>query len=124
MSITISNEDGKHLHLNAWNWGVIHYLVEKAQLFPQDIWEPARYLGTDLTTEQANQLADFLESSVMRHLLPGERMFFEGTTTNSTDDGTLFREADEQWKNYSLHQDILAKVLQFLRSSSGSISFY
>ena len=124
MSITISSKDGKHLHLNAWNWGVIHYLVEKAGLFPEDVWEPARYLGTDLTTEQSKQLVDFFESSVMVHLLPGERMFFDGTKTSAVDDGTLFREADEQWKNYSLHQDVLAKVLQLLRNASGAISFY
>lgn len=107
MSISISTEDGKHLHLNAWNWGVLHFLVEKAQPLPEDVWEPARYLGTELNSEQVKQLAGFLESSVLPQLSPGERMFFNGTKTDLADDGTFFREANEQWKNYSLHQEVL-----------------
>jgi hypothetical protein len=59
MSITISSEDGQCLNVNAWNWGVLHFLVEKARLFPEDVWEPARYMGTDITRKHALQLAFF-----------------------------------------------------------------
>ena len=124
MSITISNEDGQCMHVNAWNWGVLHFVVEKAKLLPQDVWEPARYLGTDLDHAQVKQLTEFLGSNVLPQLKPGERMFFDGTKTHLADDGTFFREADEQWKNYSLHHEVLLKILQFLRSSNGPVSFY
>lgn len=124
MSITISSGDRLCLHLNAWSWGVLHFLVEKAQLFPEDVWESARYLGTELDSSQATQLADFLGASVLPALKPGERMFFDGSKTDLPDDGTFFRDAGEQWKNYSLHREVVQDILEFLKTSKGAVSFY
>ncbi|MCP5425999.1 MAG: hypothetical protein H6970_13175 [Gammaproteobacteria bacterium] len=124
MSITITSQDGQRLGVNAWNWGVLHFIVEKANLFPEDTWEPARYMGTDLTHEQAFQLADFLESKVLPCLEPGERLFFDGTKTHLPDDGTFYREPSDQWRNYSLHHEVLVSILSLLRNSRGAVSFY
>jgi hypothetical protein len=124
MSIVISSEDGKRLPMNAWNWGVLHHLVEQAGIFPEDVWEPARYIGTDLDRAQVCALIDFLEGRVLPGLAPNERLFPDGTKAGLPDDGTFFREPSEQWKNYSLQRAVLVDLLDLLKTSSGPVSFY
>ena len=124
MSITLDAEGGADLDVNAWNWGVLHHLVDNAGLFPEEVWAPKRYSGGgELDAAQVKALADFLEETVLPALQPGERLFFDGTITDVPDDGTFYREESEQWKNYSLQHAVLERVIAFLREAGGSVSF-
>ena len=122
MSVILQAPDGRDLKVNAWNWGVLHHLVERAGLFPDDVWVPKRYNGGGaLDADQVSRLADFLSDKVIPLIAPGQRMFFDGNTTDVPDDGTFYRAEEELWKNYSLHRDVLDDVIAFLRAAGGSV---
>ena len=125
MSITLERSDGTELRVNAWNWGVLHHLVAKADLFPAELWEPKRFNGGGtLEAPEAATLADFLAERVLPRLREGERMFYDGTITDVADDGTFYREPGELWRNYSLHRTVLVEVIEFLRKAAGPVSFH
>ena len=125
MSVVLEAPDGRSLKVNAWNWGVLHHLVEKAGLFPDQVWVPKRYNGGGaLDAGQVALLADFLAELVVPLIGEGERMFFDGTTTDVPDDGTFYRAEDELWKNYSLHRDVLDRVIEFLRAAGASVTVH
>ncbi len=116
-------EDGRELQMNAWNWGVLHHVVARAGLFPDDVWEPARQGGGELDAAGVARLADFLADQLLPCLAPGQRMFFNGTVTDEPDDGTFYREEGELWRNYSLRHEVLVGAIEFLRSAAGTVRF-
>jgi len=111
--------------VNAWNWGVLHHLVAQAGLFPDDVWAPKRSNGGGaLDADQVVSLASFLAERVRPKLSPGERMFFDGSTTDAPDDGTFYRAENELWKNYSLTREMLDRVIGFLESAGGPVAVH
>lgn len=125
MSFTLQDAKDDDFRLNAWNWGVLHHLVVRAAILPDQVWEPARYnAGAELDTEQIGVLADFLEQSLLPRLQPGERMYHDGSVTDEPDDGTFYREEGEMWKNYSLHHSVLIGVIAFLRQAEAPVQVF
>jgi hypothetical protein len=123
VSILLIAEDGRDLKMNAWNWGVLHHMVERAGLFADEVWEPIRHGGGELDAAGVAQLAEFLAHQLLPRLAPGQRMFFAGTVTDEPDDGTFYREESEMWRNYSLLHDVLVGAIEFLRSVPGTLRF-
>jgi hypothetical protein len=123
--ILSAGEGARDLKVNAWNWGVLHHVVERHGLFPAEVWEIARYnAGAELDASQAVALADFLERDVLPRIPAGSRMFFTGDVTDVPDDGTFYRKEDELWRNYSLTHEVLASVIAFLRAAVGPVVVY
>jgi hypothetical protein len=46
-------------------------------------------------------------------------MYSDGRITNEPDDMTLFKDEDEQWKNYSVSHDWLKDFSEFCLKSKG-----
>jgi hypothetical protein len=122
MSILLEAGEGRTLKVNAWNWGVLHFVVQEARLFPDSLWEPLRHnSGSELDPDQVATLAGFLERSLLPRLKEGERMFFDGTVTNVPDDGTFYREEKEMWKNYSLHRSVLVSIIGLIKAAGSPV---
>jgi hypothetical protein len=125
MSVILEAPDGRDLKVNAWNWGVLHHLVARAGLFPDEVWEPKRTNGGGaLDADQVRSLVAFLAERVRPLIAPGARMFFDGTTTEVPDDGTFYRAENELWKNYSLTREMLDRVIEFLESARGPVTVH
>ena len=122
MSVSLRSSDERRLKVNAWNWGVLHELVSRAEVLPPEEWVPARYGGgCDFDATAVSLLAAFLEEQVLPHLRAGERMLLDGSTTDIPDDGTLHRGA-ELALNYSLDREVLVAVIRFLREAAGPVT--
>ena len=125
MSVILEAPDGSDLKVNAWNWGVLHHLVERAGIFSDDLWVPKRYNGGGaLDEDEVVRLADHLAAQVVPLIGEGERMFFDGSITDVPDDGTFYRAEDELWKNYSLTRQVLDDVISFLRAAGGPVTVH
>jgi hypothetical protein len=115
MSIRLTDNAGQSLKVNAWNWGLLHYTVTcaKPPLFDDEaLLNGLRHGGAELDESQVRKLHDYL-NEVIRPMIPiGHRMLFDLSTTLEADDGTLYQ--DDLRKNYSLRQDVLISVINFL----------
>jgi hypothetical protein len=122
MSLSLVTTDDRRLKVNAWNWGVLHHLVEQAELFSEEDWAPKRgSFGGELDEAQVAALADLLETTVLPRLREGERMALDGSVTAEPDDGTFHRV--EPANNYSLDRAVVVAVIAFLREARGPVAF-
>jgi hypothetical protein len=69
--------------------------------------------------EEAHLIGRSLSDSVMPKLAPNKRIFADGSITEAPDDGTLHKDEDEQWKNYSVSHDWLKDFSEFCLRSKG-----
>ena len=91
-------------------------------MLPDALWSLARFSGAaTLEASDVGVLAGYLSEAVLPRLRAGQRMFFNGEVTDATDDGTLYREPSERWRNYSLHYDVLERVIAFLYRAEGEV---
>jgi hypothetical protein len=108
------------LKVSAWTWGPIHHLVAAAGILPAGLWDMTRYnCSAELDQQQVATLADFLDSRILRRLSDGERLLADGTVTDVPDDGTFHR--DDLAKNYSVHREMLVRIIDFLRAAKGPV---
>ncbi len=66
MSITLTDSTGVSLKINAWNWGVFHAALERANVFEPEVLVPLRF-GGGMTLEPAENYS--LQRSVAERLL-------------------------------------------------------
>lgn len=119
MSIALVAPDGRRLSVNAWNWGVLHHLVEQAGVFSDEVWVGARFGSSWLEAPEVATLANFLSRLILPRLRAGERMFLDGRTTDVPDDGTFYR--DDLAANYSLSREVLVGIIAFLEQAGGRV---
>ena len=123
MSFTLTDGAGRSINVNAWNWGVLHYAVAcaKPPLFEdEEELDLLRFGGIELTRAQVDDLALYLSKVILPMLKPGQRMLADFSVTDEPDDGTLYR--DDLSKNYSLHYEVLASVVDFLRAAQAPVT--
>ena len=116
----LKDEGGARLAVNAWNWGVLHHTLELGGVLDEDTLVLVRCGGATLDAEQASRALRYLEAVVLPKLPAGHRMLANLSVTADPDDGTFHR--DDLAKNYSLHHDVLTSVIEFLRTSRGTVS--
>jgi len=116
------DEAGHDIHVNAWNWGALHWAVGRAEppVFEAQVWEPLRYnLGASLSELQVAELRQYLEGALLPRISAGCRMKIDLSVTDQPDDGTFHREKLEE--NYSLHHQVLVNVIAFLKEAKGTV---
>ena len=125
MSFSLEDAKEAEYRVNSWNWGVVHHLVGRAKILPDEDWEPARYnAGAEYCAEEIGLVANFLEGVILPKLQPGQRMYFDGSVTDEPDDGTFYREENEMWRNYSLHHSVLVEIIEYLRRAEAPVQVF
>jgi len=75
--------------------------------------------GVKIEIEEAHLLGEKIRDVVLPKLAPDKRIYADGSITNAPDDMTLFKDDDEQWKNYSVGYDWLKEFSDFCLRSKG-----
>jgi hypothetical protein len=105
---------------NWWNWRPTVELLRQSGLFDAERLELMRYnAGARVSEGEARAVAQFLEDRVLPALRPGDRVMLDGSVTDVPDDGTLYREPAEQFKNYSANEAWLRRFAAFCRECGG-----
>jgi len=76
-------------------------------------------MGTKMSLEEAHLIGEKIRDEILPKVAPGHRMYSDGTVTDAPDDGTLYKDDDEQWKNYSVSHEWLKEFSDFCLKSKG-----
>ena len=123
MSFTLHDMGSENFEFNAnvWNWKAILEVIKDMDVLSEGKVRQMGYnaMGVKIDIDDAHLIGSKLRDNVLPKLEPNKRMFADGTVTDSPDDGTIYKDEDEQWKNYSVSHDWVKDFADFCLRSKG-----
>jgi len=123
MSFTLHDMGSENFEFNAnvWNWKAALELIRNFDILSESKVRQMAYNGTGVKLEQdeAQTIGSRIRDEILPKLEPDKRIFADGTITDQPDDMTLFKDGDEQWKNYSVSYEWLKEFSDFCLRSKG-----
>ena len=123
MSFTLHDlgSEGFEFNANVWNWKAALEVIKDLDIISESKVRQMGYnaMGVKVELEDAHAIGATLREKVLPKLAPDKRIFADGTITDEPDDGTIYRDDDEQWKNYSVSHDWLKDFSDFCVRSKG-----
>ena len=106
---------------NVWNWKTALEIIKSLDLISEGKVRQmsVNATGVKLDLDDAHLIGEKIRDQILPKLEPNKRMYSDGTVTDKPDDMTLFKDDDEQWKNYSVDHDWLKEFSEFCLRSKG-----
>ena len=123
MSFTLLDLGAENFEFNAnvWNWKTALEIIKSFDLLSEGKIKQMSYnaTGVKLEKEEAQLIGEKIRDEILPKLAPNKRIFMDLSVTDAPDDGTLYKDEDEQWKNYSANHDWLKDFSDFCLKSKG-----
>lgn len=123
MSFTLTDLGSENFEFraNLWNWKAVLAIIKSFDLISEGtVREMSNNgTGTKISMEDAQAIGGKIRDEILPKLAPNKRMFSNLTVTDRPDDGTIYKDEDEQWKNFSVKYDWLKEFSEFCISSKG-----
>lgn len=106
---------------NVWNWRTTLEIIKSFDVLSDGKLRQMEYnaTGVKIEKEEAHTIGEKIQSEILPKLAPDKRIFSDLTVTDEPDDGTLYKDEDDQWKNYSANHDWLKDFSDFCLKSKG-----
>ncbi|MDQ2746964.1 MAG: hypothetical protein M3T96_06875 [Acidobacteriota bacterium] len=106
---------------NIWNWKPTLEIIKSFDIVDEGKLRQMSYnaTGAKFSQEEAHSIGERIEAEILPKLEPNKRIFADLSITDTPDDGTLYREGEEHWKNYSANYKTLKEFAEFCRQSKG-----
>lgn len=123
MSFTLIDNGSENYEFNAnvWNWRTALEIIKSFDILSDSKIRQMEYnaTGVKLEKEEAHLIGEKIRDAILPKLAPNKRIFSDMSITDAADDGTLYKDEDEQWKNYSASHDWLKEFSDFCLRSKG-----
>ena len=123
MSFTLIDLGSENFEFTAsvWNWKAALEVIKSLDIIGEGAVRQMTYnaTGVKISLDDAHVIGTRIRTEILPKLEPNKRMFSDLSITDAPDDKTLYRDADEEWKNYSVSHDWLAEFADFCLKSKG-----
>lgn len=106
---------------NVWNWKPAIEIIKSFDLVDEGKLRQMGYnaTGAKFSQDEANLIGAKIRDEILPKMEPNKRIFADLSITDAPDDGTLYKDEDEQWKNYSATYSWLKDFSEFCLTSKG-----
>lgn len=123
MSFTLHDMGSENFEFtaNVWNWKAALEVIKELDIISESKVRQMGYnaMGVKVDLDEAHLIGNQVRDKVLPKLEPNKRIFADGSITDQPDDMTLFKDDDEQWKNYSVSYEWLKDFSDFCLRSKG-----
>lgn len=123
MSFTLMDLGSENFEVRAsvWSWKPTLEIIKSLDILSDGKIRQMEYTatGVKIDMEDAHQIGRKIQETILPKLEPNKRIFMDLTITDVPDDGTIYRDEDEKWKNYSASYDWLKEFSDFCLKSKG-----
>jgi len=116
-----SSSENFEFQANVWNWKTALEIIKSFDILSEGKMRQMNYnaTGVKLEKDEAHIIGEKIRDEILPKLEPNKRIFADLSITDAPDDKTLYRDEDEQWKNYSASHDWLKELSEFCLKSKG-----
>ncbi len=106
---------------NVWNWKATLEIIKSMDIVSEGKLRQMSYTatGVKIDIDDAHLIGEKIRDDLLPKLEPNKRIFADGTITDAPDDMTLYKDEDENWKNYSVGYESLKEFSEFCLRSKG-----
>lgn len=123
MSFTLIDQGSENFEFtaNVWNWKAAVEVLRNLDILSEGDVRQMSYnaTGIKVSMDDAHEIGSRIKSEFLPRLAPNKRMFSDLSITDAPDDKTLYRDPDEEYKNYSVSHDWLEEFADFCLKSKG-----
>lgn len=123
MSFTLIDQssEGIEFAANVWNWKAAVEIIRSLDIVDEGAIRQMSYnaTGVKIAPDDAHEIGSRIKKEILKKVSPGKRMFGDLSVTDAPDDKTLYRDGDENWKNYSVTHEWLTEFADFCLRSKG-----
>ena len=123
MSFTLTDLGSESFEFNAnvWNWKAALEVIRSLDVLSEGTVRQMTYnaTGVKVTLDDAHEIGARIQQELLPRLAPDKRIYADLSITDAPDDMTLYRDSDEDWKNYSASHDWLRDFAEFCLKSKG-----
>ncbi|NNF00088.1 MAG: hypothetical protein HKN25_13790 [Pyrinomonadaceae bacterium] len=123
MSFTLidSSSEGFEFTANVWRWKATLAVVKSFNILSEAAVRQmgSNASGTEVSMDEAQLIGTRIREEILPKLEPNKRIFANLSITDAPDDGTIYKDGDEQWKNFSVKHDWLDDFAEFCLKSKG-----
>ena len=123
MSFTLMDlgSESFEFRANVWNWKPTIEIIKSFDIVDEGKLRQMSYNATGATfsDEEAHAIGAKIRDDILPKLELNKRIFADLSVTDAHDDGTLYKDEDEQWKNYSASYVWLKDFSEFCLNSKG-----
>jgi hypothetical protein len=123
MSFTLIDQSSENFEFgtNVWHWKAALEIIRSLDIVSEGLIRQMSYnaTGVKVSPSEAREIGEAIREKVLPKVPAGKRMFADLTVTGAPDDMTLYRDGDEQWKNYSVDHEWLTEFADFCTRSKG-----
>jgi hypothetical protein len=123
MSFTLHDMSSENFEFtaNVWNWKAALEVIKELDIISEGKVRQMSYnaMGVKVDLDEAHLIGEQIRQKILPKLEPDKRIYSDGTITDQPDDMTLFKDDDEQWKNYSVSYEWLKDFSDFCLRSKG-----
>jgi hypothetical protein len=123
MSFTLIDMGSENFEFraNVWNWKTALEIIKSFDILSDTTMRQMEYnaTGVKLELNEAHLIGEKIRDEILPRLEPDKRIFSDLSITDAPDDGTLYKDEDEQWKNFSANYAWLKELSEFCLRSKG-----
>lgn len=123
MSFTLIDQssEGFEFQVNVWHWKAAVEIIRSLDILDEGAMRQMGYnaTGVKVDVDDAHEIGSRIRTDILPKVGPGKRIFADLSVTDAPDDMTLYRDGDEQWKNYSVNNEWLTEFSDFCLRSKG-----
>jgi len=123
MSFTLIDMSSENFEFtaNVWQWKAAVEMIRSFDIVREGSLRQMSYnaTGVKVSLEEAHLIGERVRDTILTKVTDGKRMYADLSVTDTPDDMTLYRDNDEQWKNYSVSHDWLQEFSEFCLRSKG-----
>ena len=123
MSFTLMDlgSEGFELRANIWSWKPTLEIIKSFDVIDEGKLRQMSYnaTGAKFSLDEAHSIGEKIRDEILPKLAPNKRIFTDLSITDAPDDGTLYQDEDEKWKNYSANYNWLKEFSDFCLTSKG-----
>lgn len=107
--------------INFWHYRAIVEAIRSLEVLPEEKVDSLHesWQNNGLTTEEARLVAAAIRERLLPTLRDEERLLLDGSRTNEPDEGTFYRNPEEQAGNYSTNRGVLEKFVACCETCNG-----